>query len=208
MIPNGIRPEPPAPRSLRSLLGVDEAATLVGTMGRVSHQKATSTFVAAGAALLRARPDVHLVLIGDGPERAAIEAQVRQAALGDRFHWLRELPGASAYLHDLAVFALPSRFEGLPFAALEAMRAGVPVVLSDAVGNRDVVEHGRSGLLVPFNQPAALTAAIGQVLDDPALAAALRQGAHARVQERFDVKAMAHALGELYASVIRSRGVL
>ncbi len=117
------------------------------------------------------------MLIGDGPLRHDIEDLVKACGLAPVFHWLPELHDAAAYLHDLTVFALPSRFEGGPYSPLEAIRAGVPVVLSDVVGNRDVIEQRRSGLLVPPDDPGRLAEAILELLSDPPAAADLAHAA-------------------------------
>ena len=92
------------------------------------------------------------------------------------------------------MFVLPSRFEGGPYAPLEAMRAGTPVVLTDVVGNRDVVEPGRSGFLVPEHDPAALADTVLELLVDADLRAVVGAGGSERVRERFDLAKTGPAL--------------
>lgn len=198
VIPNGIDVEPVAPRELRTLLGLDADTPLVGTMGRLSPQKAPEVFVRACAMVSRSTPGCHFVLIGDGPLRHLVNDLVKAYGLEPMFHWLPELPGAAAYLHDLTAFALPSRFEGGPYSPLEAIRAGVPVVLSDVVGNRDVIEHRTSGLLVPADDPARLAEALLELVSDPAEAAAFTTAARTRLEARFDLRVSARRLGDLY----------
>ncbi len=108
------------------------------------------------------------------------------------------LPGAAAVLASLSAFLLVSRCEGGPYAPLEAARAGVPLVLTDVVGCRDVVEDGRSGLLVPRDADAA-AAAVLRLLDDRVLAARLTAAMGERLAERFDVRAQGAAHDALYA---------
>src|SRR5207253_2530716 len=105
-----------------------------------------------------------------GPRQRQLDREVGWTGLGSRFHQIAFLANVSASLGQLDVFVLASRFEGGPYAPLEAMRAGTPVVLSDVVGNRDVVEHRRSGLLVPPADAEALATAIAELLSDRDLA--------------------------------------
>jgi glycosyltransferase involved in cell wall biosynthesis len=104
-------------------------------------------------------------------------------------------------LDQLDVYVQPSVYEGGPYVPLEAMRAGTPVVVSDAVGNRDVVEAGCSGLVVPVGDQAALAAAVHVMLADPDAARAMTDRARARIAERFDVRQMGDALRQLYVGL-------
>ena len=111
------------------------------------------------------------------------------------------LPDAGALLGQLDVFVLLSRFEGCPYTPLEAMRAGTPVVVSRVVGNRDIVEDGVSGLVVPPEDAAAGAGAVVRILTERALATALAAGGQRRVAGRFDVRSMGLALRDLYRQV-------
>ncbi|MHB1533935.1 MAG: glycosyltransferase family 4 protein [Acidimicrobiales bacterium] len=211
VIPNGIdltsaRPDRDLEqcRDLRSEFGLAPGTPLVGTVARLVAQKSPEDFVAACAAVAGLRPDVHFLLIGMGPLQPAVDGAIRGAGIGDRFHQIRHLPGAAAVLGQLDVFVLASRFEGAPYTPLEAMRAGVPVVLSDVVGNRDAVLPGRTGELVPFARPDLMGAAVAALLASPARQAALVAAARVRLAERFDIRRMGAALGALYDEV-RSR---
>ncbi len=205
MIPNGIDLEPPARRDLRAMIGVGAGVALVGTMGRLSPQKDPAVVVEAFGLLGAARPGTHFVVVGDGPLAVRFERDVARAGLGGRLHWIRELPEAARYLHDLDVFVLASRFEGGPYAPLEAMRAGVAVVLTDVVGSRDVVDHGTSGLLVPAGDAAAMAASVGDLLDDVGRRRSLVAAAGRRLRQRFDVVAMGVAHRALYEELARGR---
>lgn len=200
VIPNGIDLEPQAPdgRDLRALLGVPPDVPLLGTVARLIPQKAPAWFVGACAELARRRPDAHFVLIGSGPLQAELDAEVRRHRLEDHFHQLPHLAGASRVLDQLDVVALLSRFEGGPYLPLEAMRAGTPVVVTDVVGNRDVVEDGVSGYVVP---PAdAWTAAdrVVRLLDDEAARGAMVEAARRRLEAHHDVRSMGRRTADLY----------
>jgi glycosyltransferase involved in cell wall biosynthesis len=157
VVRNGIDlPEEPGDTpDLRALAGIPQGAPLTGTVARLVPQKAPLFFVEICAEVARLKPDAHFVLIGMGPLQAAVDAAVAEAGLGGRWHQIRRLPDAGRVLGQLDVFVLASAFEGGPYTPLEAMRAGTPVVLSDVVGNRDVVERGVSGLLAPFGDAPA-----------------------------------------------------
>jgi glycosyltransferase involved in cell wall biosynthesis len=204
VIPNGIDLEPPpSPLDLRAELGLPAGAPLVGSISRLVPQKAPADLVAAARVVIDAMPEAHVVLIGDGELRGEYEAAVDAAGLRERLHRIASLPDAGGALDQLDVFFLASVFEGGPYAPLEAMRAGVAVVLTDVVGNRDAVEHGTSGVLVPPGRPDLLGAAIVELLRDPDRRERLAAAGRARVAERFDVREAGAALDRLYAELAR-----
>ena len=182
VIANGIDldREPSPIMDLRKRLSVGEGVPLVGTVGRLAEQKAPEIFVRACGLIARAS-DARFVMIGDGPLRDTVADEVRAAGIGDRFLHVPGMLDASSVMSQLDVFALPSRYEAGPYAPLEAMRAGAPVVLTDVIGNRDTVVDGASGLLVHPDDPAALASAVSRILSDPGLAERLRAGAHERL---------------------------
>jgi len=207
VIPNGVDTAVVPPGiGLRAQLGIDDTTPLVGTIARLVPQKAPEEFVAACALVAGAIPEARFVLIGGGTLAVEVDAAILEAGLAARFTRLDGLVGAAAALGELDVFALPSRFEGGPYAPLEAMRAGTPVVLSDAVGNRDVVEAGVSGMLVPVGDPAAMAAATVELLRDDALREAMGRAGSQRVRAHFDVRQMGQRLAELYAEVGQPAG--
>lgn len=202
VIPNGIDPELPAPGfDIRNQLMIPDGVPLVGTIARLVPQKAPDVFVKVASALARRRPDAHYLMIGMGPLEQQVRAEVAREGLAERFHLVPQIDNASAVLHQFDVFALTSRFEGGPYAPLEAMRAGVPVVLSDVVGNCDAVEHGTSGFLVPFGESAQMADAIFELLEDQGLRTSITKAARDRLHSKFDARQMGARLGELYDQV-------
>jgi glycosyltransferase involved in cell wall biosynthesis len=169
----------------------------VGCVARLTWQKAPEVFVSAAAHVADRLPDAHFVLIGTGALLGQVMAAVSDAGLQDRFHLIPSLPDAAGALSELDVYALPSRFEGGPYTPLEAMRAGTPVVLTDVAGNRDLVEDGVNGLLVPPDDPRRLGEAIERLLTDARLASSLVSGAGLTVVRR-DVRSMAAATSRVY----------
>ncbi len=203
-IPNGIEVEgwapPPASPDLRALLGLGSGVPLFGTISRLVAQKAPERFTALAGLVLSGRPDAHAVLVGDGPLRAAVDPARLPPGAAARFHHLPTLPDAGAALGQLDVFVLTSRFEGCPYSALEAMRAGTPPVLTDVVGSRDVLVEGVSGHLVAEHDQQAMAAVVLDLLADDARRRALGAAAREHVR-RFDVREMGAALAALYTEL-------
>jgi glycosyltransferase involved in cell wall biosynthesis len=206
VIPNGIDVEssgaPSAGRpDVRAHLGLPPGTPLVTTVARVAVQKAPEQFVRACAAVGRRRPTVHFLLVGLGPRQWLVDREVARGGLKGRFHQIPYLPGAAAVMDQFDVFVLLSRYEGGPYSPLEAMRAGVPVVLSDVVGNRDTVDDAATGFLVPFGDPGAAATAIVRLLDDGKVRSAIVAGAHTRLRKDFDIRAMGARTAAVYAEM-------
>ncbi len=206
VIPNGIEPAlPPPPISLRSELGLSPTTPLVGTIARLAPQKDPETFVAACALVAELVRRAHFVMIGDGELGPQVDRAIDQAGLRPQFHRIPTLDGAAGVLGELDVFALSSRFEGAPYAPLEAMRANTAVVLPAVVGCRDTVEHGVSGILVPPGDPTALGMAIADLLQHPDTRARIAAAGRARVHTSFSASVMGATLDQLYASLTVAR---
>ncbi|HEY1832661.1 MAG TPA: glycosyltransferase [Acidimicrobiales bacterium] len=206
VIPNGINLALPASEryDLRKELQLHADAPIVGTVSRLTYQKAPEDFVAICAEVARRNPDVHFVLIGSGEMQPQLEAAVRQAGLGERFSQIPFLLHASIAIAQMDVFVLASRFEGLAYAPLEAMRARVPVVLSDVTGNQDTVVDGVSGRLFPFGDTKGMATATLELLADQAARATLVDGAQARLASHFDRRQMGAKLERLYLEIAAS----
>jgi glycosyltransferase involved in cell wall biosynthesis len=188
--------DPAARARARELLGLPPDAVVVGAVGRLTYQKAPEDFVTALRRL--GRPDVIGVWVGGG-ELAARVARLASAGPGPRIVLAGERLDVPGILPAFDVFALPSRYEGLPTAVVEAMMSGVPVVATAVNAVGDVVVPGETGLLVPPRRPGLLAGAVGYLLDSPAEAARMAQTARARLGDRFGVAALREALVSAYA---------
>ena len=149
------------------------------TVARLVPQKGIDVLIRALAQTSGAAQDWTLTLVGDGPEREALERQVLQAGLDEKVHFLGFRSDPQTSLLQAGVFVLPSRYEGMPNALLEAMAVGLAVVVTDASpGPLEVVEAGVTGLVVPSDDPAALADALDRLAAQPQLRE--RLGAAAR----------------------------
>jgi glycosyltransferase involved in cell wall biosynthesis len=184
--------------SARRALGVPVGCTVVGTVGRVDYQKAPETFVDAIAAL--GRPDVYAVWIGDGPMRRQMEKRATRRGLTGRFICVGHRDDVSDLLTGLDVFAMASRYEGLPCAVAEAMTAGLPVVATAVNAVPDVVLPGETGLLASPERPEQLAAAIGYMLDNPAEATRMAAAGRRLIADKFTPEALAEVLEATYES--------
>ena len=170
---------------------------VVGYLGQLIERKRVDVLLDAFAAL----PGGHsrLVVVGDGDQRERLQAQARALGLEARVHFTGFRDDRLEWLRGFHALVLPSTLEGIPRCLMESMAAGVPVVATDIPGTRELVEDGRSGLLVPVGDAPRLAAALASLRDDPARAAALARAGTRRVHEHFSARAMAtryHALFE------------
>lgn len=182
-------------QKMRLELRLGASDVLVGAVGRLDEQKGFATLIAAMARLKGA--PVKCAVIGDGPERKRLEALIRKNELEKSVWLLGERAEIPSWLSAFDVYCLPSLWEGLPNALLEAMALGLPVVASDVDGVPEAVTDGKDGALVPPSDPAALARALKALAADPAKRAALGAAAKATVSERFTLRRM---IGEYEAA--------
>ena len=180
----------------RRILGVPPGMRVVGTVGRLAFQKAPEDFVRALAGL--GRSDVFGIWIGDGPLRSRIERLAEKRGLSGRMLFTGERNDVEMLLPGLDIFAMASRYEGLPCAIVEAMGAGLPVVATAVNAVPDVVIAGETGLLAPPGMPDLLGRAIGHMLDNPADAARLGAAGRDRLGEELSANALGAILTEAY----------
>ena len=162
-------------------LGVAPGTPLVLALGRLHRNKAFDVLVRALARM----PQVHAVIVGEGPERSALQALVQREGLADRV----QLPGwredTGALLAGCDVLACPSRSEPLGNVVVEAFSASRAVVAAAASGPAELIRPGEDGLLVPIDDAEALAGSLGVVLSNPALAAGLAMAGRARWEAEF-----------------------
>ena len=154
------------------------------SIARQVRQKGLDVLIDAWSRLPSISADLMLTLVGDGPERGSLEAQAEHCGVRSRIRFTGHCQDVSTELASAAIFVLPSRKEGMPNALLEAMAAGLAVVVSDASpGPLALVENGVTGLVVPVDDAAALAAALERLLSDPDLCARLGTAASMRMRD-------------------------
>lgn len=179
-------------------IGADEVVCL--TVARLHEQKGLEDLVDAAARVVRTRPDVRFVVAGDGPGRRGLEARIDGSALRERVVLLGHRRDIPNLLARARLFVLPSRFEGLPAALIEAMAAGRATVATAVAGVPELVQDGVTGWLVPAATPVALASAVERALGRD-LAPMEAAGAR-RARERFAAPTMAHAFAAVYEEAL------
>jgi glycosyltransferase involved in cell wall biosynthesis len=183
---------------VRGEWGIPEGAPVIGSVTRLVPQKAPLDFVTAAAAIAGARPEARFVLVGDGPERDAVEQRVRALGLGGRVLLLGLRRDVPDLLAAFDAFLLTSLWEGMPRVLVQAVAAGVPVVATAVDGCAELVRDGETGLLVPPGRPEAAARAALRLLGDPDLATRIRRAARPRIEREFGLERMLGALEEVY----------
>lgn len=201
VVPNGIEVE--RFRTVTRRPPTTGAQRLI-SVARLVHQKGLDVLIQALPRIRAAIGNVTLAVLGDGPERDRLTTLATHLGIGESVRFEGVVPDVAPHLAAADAFVLPSRFEGLPLALLEAMAAGVPVIATAVDGNTDVVSHGINGLLVPPDDPTRLADAVTRVLADPDEAE--RIGAHARqtVQKRYSAETMIEATLSAYRAVLQT----
>jgi len=154
--------------------GVPGDARVLLSVSRLTEQKGIDVAVRALPSL---PADLVLVVLGEGPERNALESLARQLGVADRVFLPGRVPDVAAWLRGAEAYVQPARWEGFGLAVLEAMLAGLPIAASNVSSLPELVVDGSTGLLVPPDDPAALALAIRQLLEHPELGAAARERA-------------------------------
>ncbi|MCS7156826.1 MAG: glycosyltransferase [Blastocatellia bacterium] len=206
IVPHGIRvenfPIEGTRASVAEEFGLEARAPIVGTVGRLSIQKATEDFIEAAALLRQRFPDAQFLIVGEGERRLELERLVETRGLKAclRFAGYRE--DVPRLLAAMDVFVLSSIYEGMPFAILEAMAAARPVVATRVDGVPEVVAEGETGLLVPPRAPERLAEAIGFLLAHPDRAREMGRRGRERVRTEFSWERMVKTIEQLYRTLM------
>jgi glycosyltransferase involved in cell wall biosynthesis len=197
--PQAFEPIPPGDRRhMLDELGVPEGAFVVGIVARLSPVKDHGTLLRAIASVRDRIPALHCVLVGDGPERSAIEALATSLGIADIVHLAgeRTQPPNLHGLFDVSV--LCSTSEAFPNSVLEAMAASRPVVATDVGGTPDAIRQGTTGLLVPPSDPSRLADALVRLYHEPALRSKLGAAGCAAARSGYSADAVIGQVEALY----------
>ena len=199
LVPNGIAARAPSPsRNVRRELGIARDVPVVGSVGMLRPEKRFDVLVRAAAELVARRPEARVLIVGDGPERARLEALVAELGLSHSVRLLGARDDVPDVLAALDVAVTCSDFEGTPLSVLEYMEAALPVVATRVGGLAHLLEDGVHGLLVPRRNPAALAEALDVLLGDPARRRAMGAAGRERRRAEFDLDVMVARVEELY----------
>jgi glycosyltransferase involved in cell wall biosynthesis len=207
IIPNGIdtsvfAPLPGASGGARARMGIPADAVVIGSVGRLSPEKNYPLLVRAFARVAE-RLNLFLVLVGDGLDRARIEAEIDRVNVKDRCRITGMQMEVLPRLRAMDVFCLSSDTEGLSISLLEAGACGLPCVVTDVGGNAEIVADGLSGCVVPQGGESALAAALERLASDTDLRRKMGLEARKTVERRYSLTAMVDAYKRLYVSACR-----
>jgi glycosyltransferase involved in cell wall biosynthesis len=186
------------PAPLRTELSLPDDAILIGWTGRLNFLKGLEYLIKALPPLIAAEPRAHVLLVGSGELENDLRALVTELGVEDHCHFLGFRQDIPALLASLDLYAQPSLSEGLSISLLEAMAAGKPIVTTDITGNREVIEGGVSGLLVPPTDVEALATALLKLMRDPTRSQRLARQARQRVEQHFNADRMVKETVDLY----------
>ena len=207
-IPNGVeldtRDRAEAATRLRRQYGA-AARTIIGMVARLHPQKAHADLLKAFARVASGSRDVRLWLVGDGPERGRLVAQVRRLGLEQHVYFAGDCDNVRDWIAAMDVFVHPTYFEGLPSSVLEAMVLAKPVITTPVDGICGLITSGVHGWLVPSGDVQALAGAILHVMDHPEDAARVARAGARRVREEFNAERVVQAYDNLFRSLVRAR---
>lgn len=202
---NGIVPSPSlrSRPEVRQRLGIDDEPVLL-TVARLTEQKRHDVLLRALPRVLRQHPDAQLLLVGSGHMQTVLQQLAKELGIAAHVRFLGRRNDVPDLLAAADAFCLPSHFEGHPLVLMEAMAAGLPIVAARSIGITEVISNGESGLLVPFEDTVALSAALNRVLSDRPLASQLGACGQLAVRERFDAEVMANQVMAVYEDALAS----
>ncbi len=178
--------------------GMEPGSQIVGVVARLEQEKGHPTLLEAWPAIVRAVPDVYLLIVGEGSRRDALEAQARELRIAHRVIFTGRRDDVPAVTAALDVAVLPSYREAQGLTILEAMALSRPVVASDVGGIPEMVQDGVTGLLVPPHDAEALATAIVRLLTDHPYADTLGRAGHDLVHDRFCIEIMVNSVSSIY----------
>ncbi len=197
-------PRPGGGLAVRKELGLSDQDAAVTCVAEFTSTKNHAFLLAAWREVVKEEPCARLLLVGDGQLRKAMERKVRVEGIpGARFLGFRK--DVPELLQATDIFVLPSRREGLPRSVMEAMAAGKPVVATDVRGNRDLVEHGVTGLLVKLGDAQGLTDALLRLIRDPELRDRMGQAGKEKIRE-YSLECVVQEMVAIYTQYLPNRG--
>jgi len=187
---------------VRSSLGIAATDAVIGAVGRLAWEKRFDVLVEAVAQLLPHRPELKLIIAGEGDRRDALQRQIDRLGIAPRCRLLGHRPDVIDLYQAMDLFVQSSDHEGSPTVVVEAMAMEVPVVATRVGGTGELVEHEVHGLLVPRRDPSAMAAAIDRTLGNREATAGRVAAARHRVENELSFDARTRALERLYCGIL------
>ncbi len=207
VIPNGIDLEtflPAHPReAVRAALGLSLGDRVIGTVGRLVPLKGHEYLLDAFARLRQQWPSLHLVIVGDGPERGVLSQQGERLGIAGAVTFTGHREDVADLLTPMEVFVLPSEAEDFGRVLLEAMALERPIVATAGGGVPEIIEDNVTGLLVPPADPAGLAAGIAALLADPPRARLLGRAGRQRVEKAYTLRRHAEQVEAVYSEILQ-----
>jgi glycosyltransferase involved in cell wall biosynthesis len=188
----------------RQGLGISKSVKLVGTAARLVRQKGIDSFIDAAKIVCNDKPDVRFVVIGEGELEGRLRDKARKKKMNDHLIFAGARDSMPEVYAGLDVFVLPSLWEGHPLTLIEALAMGTPSVATWTSGSPEIIEDGKSGLLVPPKDSRALARAICRLLDDTKFACRLAKVGQRSVRKRYSLQKMASLNEEVLQSLLQS----
>jgi glycosyltransferase involved in cell wall biosynthesis len=204
VIPNGVelQPNSSAPAPDRSDVGLSHDSIVALYVGRLDPQKGVDVLLRALAIARSNVANLHLLVAGSGLEHSSLVGLAQQLGLESHVHFLGWRDDVSALMHAADFFVMPSRWEGMPNAVLEAMAAGLPVIATRAEGSAELVRNGETGRLVAIDDEKELASAIVELAHDPALRAVWGKRGQATARTEYSLSTMLGRYDQLYESLL------
>jgi len=190
---------------IRSKLGISSGAPVVGTVGRLTLQKGQKYLIDAVSALREKIPQILLLIVGDGPMRGELENHIRALGADKNTILLGTRRDIPQLLSAMDIFVLPSVWEGLGTALIEAMAAGKAIIATDIPPVREIINTGNIGILVPARDSKAIASSIELLLNDKPLAETFGKSAQERAFSHFNIETTVNRYTNLFEEILRSK---
>jgi glycosyltransferase involved in cell wall biosynthesis len=197
------RRDPSRVDGARVQFGVRDGQVVIGSVGRLEPQKRFDLLIDAFADLAADRPDLRLLIAGEGSQRSVLEAQIAARNLGQRCRLVGHTQDVAGFHHAIDVFVQSSAYEGTPNVVLEAMAFESPVVATRAGGTAELVRDGIDGVLLDSGSAEQLRESIARVLDDPSGARERALSARRRVETDLSFESRMRAVEAIYDELVR-----
>ncbi|MBI4795527.1 MAG: glycosyltransferase family 4 protein [Deltaproteobacteria bacterium] len=192
-------------RQVREELGLPLDQPVVGLVARLDHRAKGHLELVQAMSTLKDTHPFHALMVGGGRRQEEMQELAASLGLAERVHFLGNRRDVPELLGAMDFFVLPSHSEGVSLAVLEAMAAGLPVIVSAVGGLPEIVRHEENGLLIPPKDPQALARSLARLLENPDLARSLGQKAQEHIKEKYSLERMGRVANESYDEQVKKK---